>query len=51
MRIAHVNKDALKISWPPIRESVTTSGEFAPVEAQVHDKQRGKSEGDDADSG
>ena len=28
-----------------------TSGELAPVEAEVHDKQRGQSEGDDADGG
>ena len=29
----------------------TSSGELVPVEAEVHDKQRGKSKGDDADGG
>ena len=33
------------------RRSVTTRGELVPVEADVHDKQRGKGEGNDADCG
>ena len=51
MGITHVFEDALKISWPPGRPSVTTSGEFVPVEAEVYDQQRGKSEGNDTDGG
>src|ERR1700733_3865361 len=51
MWITRVYDDALKISWPPSRRSGTTSGELAPVESEVHDKQRGKREGDDADGG
>src|ERR1700722_10742574 len=51
MWITRVYDDALKISWPPSRRSGTTSGELAPVEPEVHDKQRGKSEGDDTDGG
>ena len=31
--------------------SGTTGGEFAPVEAEVHDQQRGQGEGDHADGG
>ena len=51
MWIACIYDDALKISCPASRPSGTTSGELAPVEAEVHDKQRGKSEGDDTDGG
>jgi hypothetical protein len=51
MWITRVYDDALKISWPLSRPSGTTSGELTPVEAEVHDKQRGKSEGDDTDGG
>ena len=51
MGITRVYDDALKFSWPPGRPSAATSGELAPVEAKVHDKQRGKSEGDDTDGG
>jgi len=32
-------------------QSVTASGELAPVKAEVNDKQRGKSKGDHADGG
>ena len=33
------------------RPSATTSGELVPVEAQIHDEQRGEGECDDPDGG
>ena len=53
MRITCVHDDARKISCPSSRRSVmtTTGGELVPVKAEVHDQQRGKSEGDHADGG
>jgi len=51
MDITQVYDDALRIVWPPGRPSATPSGELVPVEAEVNEKQRGKSEGDDADRG
>ena len=51
MWIVCVYYDALKLSWPPSRRLVTTGSELAPVEAEVHDQQRGKCEGNHADSG
>ena len=41
----------IKKSQPLSRRSGATGGEFAPVEAEIHDQQRGQGEGDHADSG
>jgi hypothetical protein len=46
-----VGPHLLDLHPPKDWRSVTTSGELAPVEAEVDDKQRGKREGDDADGG
>jgi len=51
MWIVYVYDYALKISWPTSRRLVTTCGEFVPVEAEVHDQQRGKCKRNHTDSG
>jgi hypothetical protein len=38
MWIAWLYDNALKISWPPSQRSVTTGGEFMPVETDIHDQ-------------
>ncbi|MBB5329298.1 hypothetical protein HDF14_002916 [Edaphobacter lichenicola] len=38
MWIAWLYDIGLKIPWPPGQRSVTSGGEFMPVEAEVHDQ-------------